>query len=105
MVSFNDKNRPSVDEILNCEQVKEINELNEEQITELENEIKLEFIKRAKTIKEEKQKNIKYEEKSSGVIIGNRSGGDNIKEYFESNLIPKKLEIMILIILLKLKET
>ena len=92
MVSFNPKNRPNIDEILNSEWMKEIKELNEEQIKQLENEKKLEFIKREKNIKEEKQKNIVYEEKSS-VLFDNRSGGDDITEYFESNLKPKIIEI------------
>ena len=72
--------------------MKEVRELNKEQIKELENEIKLEFIEREKIIKEEKHKKMAYREKSSGLLFYNKNEGDDINEYFERNLKPKILE-------------
>ena len=51
MVNFSPKERPSIDEILKDDWLKEINELNEEQMKSLENEIKQEFKNREAKIK------------------------------------------------------
>ena len=43
MVSFEPNERPTIEEILNSEWLHEINNLNQQQILDLENEIKQEF--------------------------------------------------------------
>ena len=51
MVNFSPNERPSIDEILKDDWLKEINELNEEQMNTLEKEIKQEFKTREAKIK------------------------------------------------------
>ena len=52
MVAYKPNNRPSIDEILKSPWMKEIRDLNDEQLAELENEIKGEFLKRETLVKE-----------------------------------------------------
>ena len=56
MVAYKPYERPTIDEILNHEWMKEIRDLNKEQYEELENEIRLEFMDRENIIKEEMEK-------------------------------------------------
>ena len=58
MVSFKPKNRPSIDEILNSDWMKEIREMNKEQMEELENAVRNEFLEREYCIKEGLKKNM-----------------------------------------------
>ena len=52
MIAYKPYERPNIEEILNHEWMKEINDLNKEQYEELENEIRLEFMERENIIKE-----------------------------------------------------
>ena len=93
MVSLKPQNRPSIEEILDSDWMKDVKELNEEKIIELENEIKDEFSKREIRVKEKKQKNMEsLNNCSSSSLIVNRSGGKNIINYFENNLKPKNID-------------
>ena len=56
MVAYKPYERPTIDERLNHEWMKEINDLNKEQYEELENEIRLEFMERENIIKEALEK-------------------------------------------------
>ena len=59
MVAYNPSERPTIEEILESDWMKELNEMNEEQLEELENEIREEFLKREKLV--ENFKKIKKE--------------------------------------------
>jgi len=91
MVSFKSQDRPSIEDILNDDWFQEIRDLNNEQLTQLENEIREELLKREKTVQEELEKEIFTEGQSYSSNInmsGNRSGDDE-KEYFDLSLTPK----------------
>lgn len=92
MVSFKPQNRPSIEEILDSEWMKEIKELNEEKIIELENEIKEEFLKREIKVKEIKQKNMESTEGFSSLLSDSRSVEKEIINFFERNLKPKNID-------------
>ena len=93
MVLFESQNRPNIEDILNSEWLKEIRDLNNEQINELENEVKKEFDKREIIIKEKKKKNILAEGISSLLNESDTRGGtEEIKTYFDYNLKPKFIE-------------
>ena len=61
MVSFKPQDRPSIEDILNDDWFKEIRDLNIEQLTQLENEIREELLKREQAVQEKikKKKNTK----------------------------------------------
>ena len=80
MVSYNPKERPIIEDILNDEWIKDIKDLNKEKFIELENEVKEELLKREIEMK----KNIQIEMEIKGEIdsssLGyNRSEYNNIK--------------------------
>lgn len=62
MISYNPKERPSVDEILNDNWLKEIRELNEEEYFELEDKMREELASKEVFMRAHLQKKIKYEE-------------------------------------------
>ena len=68
MVSFKPSQRPTIEEIYNSDWMKEIKEMNEEQLDELKNEIREEFLRR-----EIKMNEIKKNKKE----INNNSAGSN----------------------------
>ena len=89
MVSFKPQDRPSIEDILNDSWFKEIRDLNIEQLTQLENEIREELLKREKIIQENLKEEIFTEDQSySSNMSGNRCGDDE-KEYFDLSLTPK----------------
>ena len=91
MVSFNPQDRPSIEDILNDDWFKEIRDLNIEQLTQLENEIREELLKREQTIQKKLKEEIRTEGQSYSSNInmsGNRCGDDE-KEYFDLSLTPK----------------
>ena len=92
MVSFEPENRPNIQEILNSEWMEEIMKLNEEEITELDNDIKEEFEYREMVIEEKLRPNMEIKEKESSFLGSMRSGGEDMKEYFDNNIIPKCIE-------------
>ena len=92
MVSFKPKNRPSIDEILNSDWMKEIREMTKEQMEELENEVRNEFLEKEYCIKEglkkyenkEKKKMTMEELKTVGMTIS--------KKYLILNITPKNIQ-------------
>ena len=89
MVSFIPKYRPSIKDILKDPWFKEIRDLNNEQLTQLENEIREELLKREEKIQEELKTEMNIEDQSNISNINGNRGGDDEKKYFELNLIPK----------------
>ena len=92
MVSFRPQERPSFEEILNSDWMKEIRDLNNEQFQNLENEVREELLKREALINEQLQQKLETsrdEDGSSTDISGNRGGGEDEKEYFDLSLKPK----------------
>ena len=87
MVSYKPNERPSIEEILNDAWFKEIRDLNEDQLKQLEKEIQEEFLKREPIANE----NLKLEtkEESSSSLDRNKGIEDEEKEYFDLSLKPK----------------
>ena len=77
MISYNPKDRPSVEEILNGEWMKEIRDMSKEQLEKLENEVRKEFMKREKSINETLIKETEVENENSEESGGNRVTDDN----------------------------
>ena len=92
MVSFRPQERPTLEEILNSDWMKEIRDLNNEQYQSLENEVREEFLKREDLVNEQLKQKLETsrdEDDNSTDISGNRGGGDDEKEYFDLSLKPK----------------
>ena len=76
MLSYFEIERTKIDEILNSDWMKEINDLNENQMNDLENEVRKEFERRENIILQEKTSKAEIKKESSD--LGNmRSAGDN----------------------------
>ena len=91
MVSYKPQDRPSIEDILNDDWFQEIRDLDIEQLTQLENEIREELLKREQTIQKKLKEEIRTEGQSYSSNInmsGNRCGDDE-KEYFDLSLTPK----------------
>ena len=69
--------------------MKEIRELNEDQLKELENEIREEMMKREISVKQKKSKEMETKGESSLNMNYNKGGGDDRKDYFDLSLKPK----------------
>ena len=81
MLSYFEKKRPEIEEILDGKWMKEIKDLNENQMNDLENEVKSEF-KRRKAIITQKKKTPKVEINQKSSELGTmRSGGNNEKNF------------------------
>ena len=92
MINYNAQQRPTTEEVLEHAWFKEINELNEEQIKDLENKVKEEFDKLINIVKEHSQKEIKAAERiSEGSFYNVRSFKNDIDNYFDNNMKPKDL--------------
>ena len=92
MINYNPQQRPTVEEVLKHKWFKEINDMNEEQINDLKNKVKEEFIKLINTVKEYSQKEIKAAERiSKGSLYNVRGFSDNYDKFFYNNMKPKKL--------------
>ena len=92
MVSYRPQERPSLEEILNSDWMKEIRELNNKQLQNLENEVREELLKRESLVNEELKKKLETsrdEDGSSIDISGNRGGVKEEKNYFDLSLKPK----------------
>ena len=87
MVSYRPKERPTIEEILNDDWMKEIRDLNEDQLKELEKEILEEFSKRETIVNEELRMKTEGEQFSS--LDHNRGIDDDEKKYFDLSLKPK----------------
>lgn len=94
LVSYEETERPSVDEILNDEWFKEIKERNSNEMEELKKELKEEFLKRDKICDEKLRLDLEKEKKN--IDINNyREYGEIEKEYFNSNMLPKHIDPML----------
>ena len=89
MVSFKPQDRPTIDEILNSDWMKEIRDLNAEQFAELENKVRQELLDREPKVNEEMKKDEQTNGESSVEMGSNRGGGEDEKEYFDLSLQPK----------------
>ena len=87
MVSYRPNERPTIEEILNGDWIKEVRELNENQLKNLEKEILEEFSKREQIVNEHLSLKVEGEDKSS--LDFNRGIGDDEKVYFDLSLKPK----------------
>ena len=87
MVSFKPKNRPTIEEILNDDWIKEIRELNEDQLKALEKEILEEFSKRETLVNQELK--LIAEGQDSNSLDFNRGVGDDENTFFDLSLKPK----------------
>ena len=89
MISFKPSDRPSIDEILASPWMKEIRDLNDEQLTQLENEIKEELLKREIEVNEAIKQEMQVEnQESMESSMGNRGANDE-DEFFDLSLKPK----------------
>ena len=78
MLSYSEDERPEIEKILNGNWMKEINDLNESQIKDLENEVREEFKRREEIIKKQKNSTVEIEEEKSSSELGTiRSMEDN----------------------------
>lgn len=89
MVSYFPKERPSIDDILNDDWMKEIRELNEEEFKKIEDEIIDELYERESTIKEHHEQTMKTNAEDPINQSYNRGIGDNNIKYLDLNLKPK----------------
>ena len=89
MISLDPKDRPSIEDILNDPWFKEIRDLNNEQLTQLDNEIREELLKREEKIQKQLKKEMVTEGQSNGSNINGNRGGDDEDEYFNLSLTPK----------------
>ena len=65
MVSYLPQERPSIKDIFNSNWMKEIKDMNDEQLEQLENEIREEFLKREKLVNEGLKKEMELKQKSN----------------------------------------
>ena len=92
MLSYFEKDRPeNIEQILNSEWMKEINKLSENEIKDLENDIKNEFIKRKEIIKDKKTSKEEIKKNPSSELGTLRSVGESGSN-FNCNLKPKLLK-------------
>ena len=99
MVALNPSERPSIENILNSNWLKEINNLNEEEENKLENEVQEYLEELYKEIKDEDDCELEIEIAEKMKEKGyNTREGDNEKKYFYDNLRPKKISDLSLII-------
>ena len=89
MISFRAQDRPSIEDILNDDWMKEIRDLNKEQFEQLENQIREEFLEREILVNEELKQSMQTDGQSSDNFGGTRAGGEDEKEYFDLSLKPK----------------
>ena len=86
MVSFKPDDRPTIEQILNGDWMKEIREMSNEQLMQLENEIREEFKKREILVNDALKQEMEIEQSSSD-MDGNRGIDDD--DTFDLSLKPK----------------
>ena len=89
MVSFQPKERPSIDEILNSDWMKEINNMNKEELEQLEKELKEEFLKRQPLVESGLKQEAEIKQENSDESSGNRGSNDHDDNYFDLSLKPQ----------------
>ena len=92
MISYEEEDRPSIEDILKDKWFDELNNKNEEEKKLLEKELNEIIIEREKKVSKKLKENLNYfgEEHS---YVGNRSVGEEFNEIFPQNLIPKTKKI------------
>ena len=92
MVSYNPKKRLTAEEILKHDWFKEINEINEEQMNNLENEINKELLKLSDIVKMNNQREMETVEREYEPCYTTRTIHDDENEFFyECHIRPKKI--------------
>ena len=92
MIAYKFNERPTIEEVLNDDWMKEINNKSEKEIEDLELEIYDDFLEREKIIKDLTNKNItKSYEESNGTNSDTR-GFDEQKNDFENDLLPSQIK-------------
>ena len=95
MVSYNPKMRPSAEEILNFNWFKEINEMSEVQMNELENKIRDELLKLSDSVQYNSKRIIKAKNIKSGKTDSSIKSFNMDELFFDFNLKPKYIEFQI----------
>jgi serine/threonine protein kinase len=85
MVSYSPNKRPTIQEILDSDWMKEIKNLNKDQLEQLENEIREEFLKRKPIVEDAIKKEAKVKPEQTVDSFGNRGGNDE-EDHFNTNL-------------------
>jgi serine/threonine protein kinase len=88
MVAFKPDERPSIEQIFNSEWMREIREMNNDELLQLENEIKEEFVKREQMVNSAIKQEMEVDESSSSYSSGNRGANDE-NDFFDLSLKPK----------------
>ena len=88
MVAYNPKERPTIEEILESSWMKEIRDLKEEELTQLENEIREDFLKREIEVNKALKQKMEVNKQDKIQSSGNKSAGDE-DDYFDLSLKPK----------------
>jgi serine/threonine protein kinase len=88
MVAFKPDDRPTIEQIFNSEWMREIREMNNDELLQLENEIREEFIKREEMVNNSTKQEMEVDESSSSYSSGNR-GADDENNFFDLSLKPK----------------
>ena len=88
MVAFKPDDRPTIEQIFNSEWMREIREMNNDELLQLENEIREEFIKREEMVNNSTKQEMEVDESSSSYSSGNR-GADDENGFFDLSLKPK----------------
>jgi serine/threonine protein kinase len=93
MISRDPNERPSIEEILEMNWMKELKDLDEDQYEKVENDIRKNFLELAKTIEGDNNEELKVEEKNDhkNTKIPSRSMDDENKS-FDSEIRPKKFD-------------
>jgi serine/threonine protein kinase len=88
MVAFKPDDRPTIEQIFQSDWMKEIREMSNEQLMQLENEIREEFVKRENIVNNSIKQEMEVEGQSSSYSSGNRGANDE-NDYFDLSLKPK----------------
>ena len=88
MVAFKPNDRPSIDEILNDEWMREIRDMTQTQLEQLESEIRTEFLSREEVVNNNLKQELEVENQSSELFSETR-GAEDGEKYFDLNLKPK----------------
>ena len=89
MISYRPQERPSIEDIFNSEWMSEISNLNNDQLNQLENEVRIELLSREPLINEELRRQMESNSQESSDLSDNRGVGDEENTYFDLSLKPK----------------
>ena len=89
MVQFRPDERPTIEQILNDEWFNEIRNLNDEQLSHLEEELRQEFVEREKIVNNELRRKAETDGNNSDYMDQTRAVGNEDKKYFDLSLKPQ----------------